>query len=300
APGPLPATATIELPRGSSLKSIAQNLKNNTVIQDPWVFVIGTRVLKAQSDLKAGEYEFPVHASARDAMEKIRKGEVVERRVTIPEGLTSYEITELLKNVAELPGEITKVPDEGTILPGTYDYRRTDTKIDVISRMQKDMKDLIAQMWAGRDAGLPITSEAELVTLASIVEKETAKPEERKRVAGVFINRLKAGMKLQTDPTVIYGITKGKHENKGKGPLGRRLLSKDLEVDTPYNTYLHAGLPPGPIANPGAASIEVVLHPEIHEFLYFVADGTGGHVFAKSLKDHEENVKKWRSIRSKK
>jgi UPF0755 protein len=188
-------------------------------------------------------------------------------------------------------------PAEGSLLPDTYSYTRAESNEDVISRMQKAMTSTIDELWDKRIPGLPFADKNEAMTLASIVEKETGKPEERARIAGVFINRLKAGMPLQTDPTVIYALTGGKPENEGQGPLGRRLLTKDLEIDSPYNTYKYPGLPPGPIANPGRAAIEATLNPEVNDFIYFVADGTGGHIFAKTLSEHNDNVAKWRQIR---
>jgi UPF0755 protein len=237
--------------------------------------------------------------SPRDIMEKIKAGDVVARRVTFREGLTSYEMVNILKGVPELVGEITAIPPEGTLLPQTYDYRMGEARSAIIDRMRGDMQKTIDELWPTRQADLPLASPQEALILASIIEKETGVADERKRVAGVFINRLRRGMPLQTDPTVIYGITMGRHENAGQGPLGRRLLRKDIEADTPYNTYTRPGLTPTPIANPGRASIEAALNPEAHDFIYFVADGTGGHVFAKTLAEHNANVAKWREIRKK-
>jgi UPF0755 protein len=296
-PGPLPQTALIEIPAGTSLNGIAGILKQNNAVDNPFIFVLGARVMNQQGDLKAGEYELNAHMSQREILTLMTEGKVFARRVTIPEGLTSYEIVELLKKAEEIEGDITAVPPEGALLPDTYDYRRNETRPEIITRMQDSMVKAIEELWLGRAQNLPFTTQQEALTLASIVEKETGVASERKRIAGVFINRLRQNIALQTDPTVIYAITKGKHENEGMGPLGRRLLSKDLEFDSPYNTYLYPGLPPGPIANPGRAAIEAVLQPEEHNFLYFVADGTGGHVFAATLEEHNQNVEKWRKIR---
>ncbi len=296
-PGPLTETALFEVKKGSGLSDIAYNLKDEGAIRHKYVFIFGTRLMGAQAELKAGEYELPAGISAHDIMDKLRKGDVVDRRVTIREGLTSYEVVEVLKTVKELEGDVAAVPEEGTLLPQTYDYRLHETRQDIVERMKTGMTSTIDELWPGRDPNLPITTPQEALTLASIVEKETGVPEERKKVAGVFINRLSKGIALQTDPTVIYGITMGKHKNEGLGPLGRRLLTKDLETDTPYNTYMHPGLPPGPIANPGRASIEAVLHPETHDYIYFVADGTGGHQFAATLEEHNANVAKLQKIR---
>ena len=217
------------------------------------------------------------------------------------------------KGIEDLSGEIAATPPEGSLLPNTYDYKLDEQRQDILGRMSQAMVDEVYEFCSLPDLqppsiaawydqtceGLPAPLETigDVITLASIVEKETAVPSERRRVAGVFMNRLKKGMALQTDPTVIYAITKGEHKNDGKGPLGRRLLSKDLQIDSPYNTYKYPGLPPGPIANPGKASIEAVLNPEKHNYIYFVADGAGGHVFAKTLKEHNANVAKWRKIR---
>lgn len=298
--GPLTESAYIEIGRGSGLSGIAEELKESGAIENTYVFVAGTRILGAQSQLKAGEYELTPGMSPRDIMEKIRKGDVYDRRFTVREGLTSYEVVQILKGINELEGDIAAIPEEGSLLPQTYDYRRHETRAEIIARMQKDMARTIDELWAQRAADLPFSTPQEAVTLASIVEKETGVESERKRVAGVFINRLRRGIALQSDPTVIYALTSGQPENEGLGPLGRRLLRKDLEMDSPYNTYKHPGLPPGPIANPGRASIEAVLNPEAHDFIYFVADGSGGHVFAATLAEHNSNVANWQKIRREK
>jgi UPF0755 protein len=296
-PGPLTESRLFEVPKGSGLSDIAFELKDAGAINHKYVFIFGTRIMGAQAELKAGEYELTPAISGYEIMDKMRKGDVVDRRVTVREGLTSYEVVEILKTVKELDGDVASIPEEGSLLPQTYDYRLHETRQEIVDRMKADMTKTIDELWPGRDADLPFTTPQEALTLASIVEKETGVPEERKKVAGVFINRLRKGIALQTDPTVIYGITMGKHKNEGLGPLGRRLLTKDLEMDTPYNTYARPGLPPGPIANPGRASIEAVLHPEKHDYIYFVADGTGGHVFAATLDEHNSNVAKWQKIR---
>jgi UPF0755 protein len=300
APGPLKEPALFEVARGESLITIAANLSSAGAIEQPLVFIIGTRIMNAQSALKAGEYELPAGASPREIMDKIKAGDVVARRVTFREGLTSYEVVNILKGVPELEGEISAIPPEGSLLPQTYDYRMGEQRSAIIDRMQADMRKTIDELWPTRQADLPLASPQEALILASIIEKETGVEHERRRVAGVFINRLRRGMPLQTDPTVIYGITMGRHENEGQGPLGRRLLRKDLEADTPYNTYTRPGLTPTPIANPGRASIEAALNPEAHDYIYFVADGSGGHVFARTLAEHNANAAKWRELRQKK
>ena len=251
------------------------------------------RITGQHKNLKAGEYEFPAHVSMQDALRLLEEGKTLQRRFTVPEGLTSYEIVGIVAGVEELTGEIADTPPEGSLLPETYSYQKDETRASILKRMQDSMQDTLEKLWQG----LPFATKEEALVLASIVEKETSVPEERARIAGVFINRLKKGIPLQTDPTVIYALTEGKPENEGQGPLGRRLLTKDLEFDSPYNTYKYPGLPPGPIANPGAESIAAVLNPEAHDFLYFVADGSGGHAFAATLEEHNANVAKWRKIR---
>lgn len=295
--GPLNEEKLISIQHGTGLNRIASILEEEGAINNRYVFIIGTRVIGAASDLKAGEYQLEPGISAKDIAVKMRDHDVFARRVTIREGLTSYEIVNLLKDVEELSGEVNSTPAEGSLLPNTYDYQLNEKRSSILDRMAKNMTETLDNAWASRVDDLPFKTKEEALTLASIVEKETAVAEERRKVAGVFINRLNRGIPLQTDPTVIYAITKGKHKNDGKGPLGRRLLLKDLEYDSPYNTYKNAGLPPGPIANPGKASIEATLNPEEHDYIYFVADGTGGHAFAKTLAEHNANVAKWRKIR---
>lgn len=296
--GPLAENKLITIERGAGLNGIAAKLEREGAIENRLLFIVGTRLLGAQSDLKAGEYEIAAGTSARDIMLILSNGKTFARRFTIREGLTSFEIVRLLNEVENLSGEIKAIPAEGSLLPNTYDYQLGEARSDVIARLQKLMAATVEELWPGRIAGLPIKTPEEAVILASIIEKETAVASERRRVAGVFINRLNRGIPLQTDPTVIYAITKGKHKNGGRGPLGRRLLTKDLKIDSPYNTYKYPGLPRGPIANPGRASIEAALNPETHNYIFFVADGSGGHVFAETLREHNENVRKWRKIRA--
>jgi UPF0755 protein len=298
--GPLAETMELEVPPGSGLRGVAALLEEKGVTAYPTLFVIGATLQGKAAQIKAGEYEIPAHVSQQDLLNKMVAGDVIRRQVTVREGLTSYEVVELLKTVPDLNGDVAALPPEGTLLPETYTYRKAEARADTIKEMQGGMEKTLAELCPTQPCWpAPLTSLKDVVTLASIVEKETGVPGERTRVAGVFLNRLKQGMPLQTDPSVIYAITGGKNKNDGQGPLGRRLLSKDLEIDSPYNTYKYAGLPPGPIANPGKASIEAVLHPELHEFLYFVADGSGGHIFAKTLAEHNKNVAEWRKIRNK-
>lgn len=297
APGPLTAETRVVIEHGTSVGGIARNLKNAHVIGHPWLFRIGVRLTGQQGDLKAGEYAFSPGVSMGSVVAKIARGDVFRRVFTIAEGLTSWQAQEILDHTEGLTGALAETPPEGSLLPQTYQFMAGDTKQTAVLQMQKAMNDTLDLLWSGRDADIPVNTPQEAITLASIVEKETGVATERARIAGLFENRLKAGVALQSDPTVIYALTKGHIQSEGMGPLGRRLLAKDLEVDSPYNTYKNPGLPPGPIANPGKDAIVAVLHPEHHDYMYFVADGTGGHVFAKTLEEHNVNVAKWRKIR---
>ena len=298
--GPLAQSTIVHIKRGSGMNSIAHTLYKHNVISDPLVMRIMARLSKQHLSLKAGEYEFPAGISMQDALNKIVGGDVYLRSFTVAEGLTSWQVVQVLNDIQALEGEIETIPDEGSLLPETYSYEMGATKQEQILHMQQSMAKTIDSLWDGRDQNLPLQTKEEAIILASIVEKETGIHGERKKIAGVFINRLRKNMALQTDPTVIYALTGGKIQNNGQGPLGRRILLKDLAVDSPYNTYKYTGLPPGPIANPGKASIEAVLHPESHNYLYFVADGTGGHTFATNLSEHNQNVANWRKIRKSK
>ncbi|BAI72309.1 aminodeoxychorismate lyase [Azospirillum sp. B510] len=290
APGPLEQPETVIIPRGSGLEAIAITLGDSGVIASPLVFAAAAKLTGTFRDLKAGEYQFPAGISIDGVLEQMRQGRTVVHRFTVPEGLTSAQVVALLARESGLTGEIAKPPKEGSLLPETYHFSHGDSRNTLIERMQAAMTQILAEAWKNRDPNLPFETPQQALTLASIVEKETGIAAERPKVAGVFINRLEAGMKLQSDPTVIYALT------DGGGELGRALTRNDWKLESPYNTYVAAGLPPGPIANPGKASIQAVLKPEHHEFVYFVADGTGGHVFAKSLADHNRNVAKWREV----
>lgn len=284
----------VYIERGKGVASIAHTLEKENVISQPILFKI---VARFGDSLKAGEYEFPAHVSMARVVKMMQDGEVFDRKITIAEGLTSYQIVQRLNERDDLSGEISKIPAEGSLLPDTYHFVKNQDRQEIINEMQAAMTQAINTLWETRAKDLPLKSKEEAIILASIVEKETGVAEERERVAGVFINRLKIGMAMQTDPTVIYAITKGKIQEEGKGPLGRRLLRKDLEFNSPYNTYKNAGLPPGPIANPGHAAIKATLNPEDHEYIFFVANGTGGHAFAKTLGEHNRNVLEWRKVR---
>ncbi len=291
----------VVIPPGSSIGSIVTILQDNGAIEDsfhaPLIFTYGGRLTDQATKLKAGEYSIPAHASIADILDLLESGKVIQRNITIREGLTNWEIHALLSDHKSLDQVKVELPAEGTLLPETYSYAKGDSNADIINRMTSAHDNILNTAWENRAENLPFDTKEEALVLASIIEKETAVPSERRDVAGVFVNRLRMGMLLQTDPTVIYALTLGQHENEGQGPLGRRLLRKDLSYDSPYNTYLYAGLPPGPICNPGKASIEAALNPASHKYIYFVADGTGGHAFGKTLAEHNRNVAKWRKIR---
>ncbi len=297
-PGPLSDTKLVLIDRGMGVSAIAARLESEGVISQALLFKGAAYLTPMGNSLKAGEYEFPARAPMASVMKQIHDGDVYDRRITVREGLTSWEVVQLINASEDLAGDpVTDIPAEGTLLPETYTFITGDTKQKKIELMREAMTKTLDELWEKRSGDLPIQTKEEALILASIIEKETGKPDERFRVAGVFVNRLNRGMPLQTDPTVIYAITKGQHKNEGKGPLGRRLLRKDLQIDNPYNTYKYPGLPPGPIANPGRASIEAALNPETHDYVYFVADGTGGHIFGKTLAEHNRNVREWRKIR---
>ena len=250
----------------------------------------GVIVLKARGELKYGEYQFSKQASLADVVDTIIESKLVQHAFTVPEGLTSEQIVARLLETETLAGKIKEIPREGTLLPETYKFSRGVTRELIIQRMQQAHRHVLQEVWEHRTPDLPIKTPEQLVTLASIVEKETGKPDERTRVAAVFVNRLKSKMRLQSDPTIIYGLT------GGKGSLGRPILKSEIEQPTPYNTYVVDGLPPGPIANPGRASLEAAANPARTKELYFVADGTGGHVFSDSYAEHQRNVARLRGI----
>jgi len=290
APGPLAESKVLYIAPGTEVPDIIAELDHEGVIDSPFLLNITLLLEGNRSKVKAGEYLFKQNASLRDVIDTLVSGKQVLHAITIPEGLTSEQIVERIRQSDVLIGDITEVPKEGSLLPETYKVTRGAMRADLIKKMQDDQKRVIDQIWAHRTSGIPLRSPYELVTLASIVEKETGKADERPRVASVFLNRLKKGMRLQSDPTAVYGVT------GGKGSLGRGLTRAELDKPTPYNTYLIDGLPPGPIANPGRAALEAVANPSRTQDLYFVADGTGGHVFSETLDQHNRNVQRWRQI----
>src|SRR5882757_8472188 len=276
AAGPLDRERIVNIPRGLGLREIADLLARENVIDQPWVFIGSVLVLKAREDLKYGEYKFGKAITLREAIETIVEGKVVQHAFTIPEGLTSEQIVARLAEVDFLAGNIREIPKEGTLLPETYNFPRGTTREQAIQRMQQAHARVLKEIWDRRSSEVPVKTPEALVTLASIVEKETGRPDERSRVAAVFNNRIRQRMKLQSDPTIIYGLV------GGKGTLGRPIMRSEIEQQTPYNTYVIEGLPPGPIANPGRASLEATANPARTKELFFVADGTGGHAFAEN------------------
>src|SRR4051812_17035745 len=285
APGPLQEDKVVNIPARAGKRDIADVLQREGVINvNPWAFIGGVLALKASSDLKPGEYSFQKNASLRDVIGTIVEGKVVQHAVTIPEGLTSEQIVARLSDNDVFTGTVREMPREGTLLPETYKFPRGTPRDQVIQRMQQSQKRVLAEIWERRNSDLPVKTPEALVTLASIVEKETGRPDERSRVAAVFVNRLRQRMRLQSDPTIIYGLA------GGKGTLGRPIMRSEIEQPTPYNTYVIEGLPPGPIANPGRASLEAAANPARTKDLYFVADGTGGHTFSEPSAAHKKTV----------
>jgi UPF0755 protein len=276
---------------GKPLRVIADKLEAEGIVRSSGVFSLVTRVRGLGTQLQAGEYVFSGRVSMRDVVEKLRRGDVYLHAVTIPEGLTSYQIIALLQDLPILSGDVREIPAEGSLLPETYHVPRGSDRGAVVRDMQIAMRRYLETVWAKRSPDVPLNTPDEAIILASIVEKETGIEAERGLVASVFINRLRAKMRLQSDPTIIYGLT------GGQKALGRPIRRSEIARETPYNTYVIKGLPPAPIANPGRAAIDAVLNPPQTDYLFFVADGSGGHVFAKTLEAHNANVRRWRSNR---
>ncbi len=289
-PGPLQTDKTVVIPRNSGVNAIADILEREGAIDKPFLFGMAVFMDGKRSKLRAGEYGLKAGASISEIVDVIAEGKAVLHSMTIPEGLTSEQIVIRLKENDILVGEVEAIPQEGTLLPDTYKFERGMTRQQLLQSMQKAQNTVLEQIWGRRASDLPLASKADLVTLASIVEKETGRADERTRVASVFLNRLAKKMKLQSDPTIVYGLA------GGKGTLGRGIYRSEINKATPYNTYVIPALPPGPIANPGRAALEAVANPSRTKDLYFVADGTGGHVFAETYEQHQRNVGKWRQI----
>jgi UPF0755 protein len=295
-PGPLAANTNFIVRSGAGTNEIAANLERNDIISDSRVFRLLSRIYLDGETLKAGEYEIKAGASMREIVELLKSGKSILYSVSVPEGLTVKQVFKRLSDDPVLEGDLpAELPAEGSLMPDTYKFSRGTKRADILQQMAAAQKALIDQIWERRDDNLPIETREEFVTLASIVEKETGKADERPRVASVFLNRLEKGMRLQSDPTIVYGLFGG----DGK-PSDRPIFQADLEKQTPYNTYIIKGLPPTPIANPGRAALEAVANPSRTGDLYFVADGTGGHVFAETLDEHNQNVRRWRKMEAEK
>jgi UPF0755 protein len=298
APGPLTASKSVVVPKGAGVHDVAARLEREGVISDRRLFIAGYLMAKVTGrgegaralQLRAGDYEIPQAASIRKVIDIITEGRTIAHRVTIPEGLTSDQIVERLKADPNLTGEVTEVPPEGSLLPETFIVRRGATRQSILDSMRAESKKLMEKLWAQRQKDLPLKSWDEAVVLASMVEKEAGRNDERERVAAVFLNRLRQNMRLQSDPTILYGL------NPGKTVWNRPIMKSEIAQKTSHNTYQIDGLPPTPICNPGRASIEAVLNPASTKDLYFVADGSGGHMFSETLKDHNSNVQKWRAL----
>jgi UPF0755 protein len=290
ATGPLESDKVVNIPPKLGIRDIADLLVKEGVIDHPWTFVVSALLAKTHDELKFGEYQFAKQASLHDVINTLIEGKVVQHQISIPEGLTSEQIVQRLMETEFLSGTVKSIPAEGSLLPESYRYPRSAQREQVIQRMQQAQARIVQEVWDRRTPDLPLKTPQQLVILASIVEKETGRVDERTRVAAVFVNRLKQHMKLQSDPTIIYGLV------GGKGTLNRPILRSEIEQHTPYNTYAIEGLPPGPISNPGRAALEAVANPARTKELYFVADGTGGHTFSETLEQHQRAVARLRQI----
>lgn len=287
--GPLNEATLLYIEPGSSLSQVAKNAEVQGLVQAAWQFKWISRLKRADRALYAGEYEIPASASISQILSIVASQKRFQRKLAVPEGFSVLQVEALLQNAEGLDMAGYQRPREGTLLPETYFYERGDTARDLIRRMQSAMHSALMELWNVWSVSAPVDTPEEALILASIIEKETALPDERGLVAAVFVNRLRIGMRLQSDPTVVYGLTSGL-------PLGRGITRADLRSETAFNTYRVTGLPPLPIANPGRASIEAAMNPSGVDFLYFVADGSGGHAFAETLEEHNRNVAHWRRI----
>ena len=293
-PGPLTTTQTIVIPKGTSTNSIADDLEREGVVSSRWAFMVNylvqSRMHPGEVVLKSGEYLFKPGVSIRDVIAILSEGKSVLYKVTIPEGLTSQQIVERLKSEENLTGDVTQIPAEGSLMPETYSIEKGMSRQELLDRMQAKQKQVLDAAWERRREGLPLQSPEQAVVLASIIEKETGRADERERIAGVFSNRLTKGMPLQSDPTILYGIYGGGVQ------WGKPILQTEKDAKNAHNTYQIRGLPPTPICNPGRPALEAALNPSQHGDVFFVADGTGGHIFSATLKDHNAAVSNWRKV----
>ena len=296
-PGPLAAPAVAVIPKGEGVIEIAGRLEKDGIISDRRIFVaqyyasrLYGGIAGDKAAIKAGEYEIKKEASMRQVLDTLVEGRSILQKITVPEGLTSQQIVERLRADNNLTGEIAQIPAEGTLLPDTYRFSKGMARQELIDRMLAEHQKTVASLWEKRQEGLPVQTLEQALILASIIEKETGRADERDRVAAVFVNRLRKPMRLQSDPTIVYGLV------GGQGPLGRSITRSDIDSKTPYNTYQIDGLPPTPICNPGRSAIEATLNPAKSSDLFFVADGSGRHVFTTNLKDHNAAVQNWRKF----
>jgi UPF0755 protein len=289
-PGPLATARTVVIDKGQAADAVGRQLAENGIITDGWAFAPAFWLTRLDGDLRGGEYLFPAAISPQGVLDLLRSGKTVVHHLVVPEGLTTAEVLDLVARGEALFGDVVDRPGEGELWPATYAYSYGEKRQALVDQMKRLAARNLAELWAARASDLPLERPEAAVVLASIVEKETAIPAERPKVAAVLYNRIRLGMKLQVDPTVAYAVTEGRH------PLDHALTKAELALDSPYNTYVVAGPPPGPIDNPGKASLEAVLKPEHSDLLYFVADGSGGHAFASTLEEHNRNVARWRQI----
>lgn len=287
--GPLTESSSILIEKGSTLKRVIRDMHSQGIIEEPMIFEVIARLKNVDKKIKSGEYMFPARISIVEALEKLISGEVFYRKITLPEGQTTRQYLDIINASEYLIGEVTIDVSEGEMLPETYSISRGDSRNSVVIQAKEAMEKTLDKAWSKGKRYTNLESKREVLILASIIEKETAVPSERRTVASVFVNRLDIGMKLQTDPTVIYALTNGERD------LGRSLKKADMKVDSPYNTYRYKGLPPGPICNPSKESIEAALDPEDTDYLFFVADGKGGHSFSHNYNDHKKRIKDWMS-----
>lgn len=296
-PGPLAHATVAVIPKGEGVYEIASRLERDGIVGDRRLFMaqyLASRVYGGlagdKASIKAGEYEVRKNASLKQVLDTLVEGRSILMKISVPEGLTSQQIVERLRAEPNLNGEIAEIPPEGTLLPDTYKFSRGMSRQEILDRMRTEHQKFVAQVWEKRQKDVPLDTVEKMIVMASIIEKETGRADERERVAAVFVNRLRKNMRLQSDPTIIYGLV------GGQGSLGRSITRADIDSKTAYNTYQISGLPPGPICNPGRSAIEATLNPAETQDLYFVADGTGGHTFSPTLKDHNEAVQNWRRI----